>query len=539
MTNHLGIPDQLPESPKLLASFGRLKLRLLANFFKRSPWQVVGLAIGVLYGFGLALAGSAGLIVLRFADAEVARSVTVIGGSAAVLGFLLVPLAFGVEDSLDPRRFSLFGIPNSLLATALALAALISVPSLAVAVVALAGIVTWARDPASLLLAMLSAPVILATCVLAARVTTSVAAFLLASRRAREFMAVLGILALVLISPLVVVLTNVDWGADGGASAQRIADVLAWTPLGAAWAFPGDAATGRWGPALGHLGIAAATVAFLWLLWRALVAWMLVTPAREARAKKYGGLGWFDRLPARPAGAIAARSATYWTRDPRYRISLIMVPITPILMIVPLLFVGVPAQILALIPVPIVCLLLGWALHNDVAYDYTAIWLHVASGTRGRADRWGRLFPALVLGVPTLVVGSVISAAVHGSWVVLGGLLGVGSSLLLAGMGFSSITSARFPYPVVRPGDHPFSQPQSTGATTALVQSFAFFASFVFALPAVVFAALGFLWSPIWFWASLGTGVIVGVLALRGGVRWGARIFDRRGPEILSAALRN
>jgi ABC-2 type transport system permease protein len=206
--------------------------------------------------------------------------------------------------------------------------------------------------------------------------------------------------------------------------------------------------------------------------------------------------------------------------------------------IVPLLVVGVPAQILALIPVPVFCLFLGWSMHNDVAYDNTAIWLHVASGTRGRADRWGRLFPALVAGIPLLILGSLVSAAVYGDSDVLWPLLGVGAALLLGGMGFSSIMSSRFPYPAPRPGDSPFSQPQSTGATTGLVQSFSFLASILIAAPALAFAALGFLESSeTWFFASLGAGVVVGVAALWMGVRFGARIFDRRGPELLSAAL--
>ena len=34
----------------------------------------------------------------------------VVLGSAVTLGFLLLPLAFGVDDTLDPRRFALFGI---------------------------------------------------------------------------------------------------------------------------------------------------------------------------------------------------------------------------------------------------------------------------------------------------------------------------------------------------------------------------------------------------------------------------------------------
>jgi ABC-2 type transport system permease protein len=532
--------DSSPEvQPGLLGSLVRLKLRLLGNTFKRSPWQVVGLVLGILYGFGVAVLGVVALVGLRFADAETARTATVIAGSLVVLGFLLVPLAFGVDDTLDPRRFSLFGIPNTRLATALGVAALISVPSIALTLVAFASVVTWSRGAPTFLLGALSAVLVVATCVLGARVTTSVAAFLLATRRAREFMALIAILALVLLSPVLVVLTNLDWAADGGSAARTIADIAAWTPLGAVWAFPGDAATERGGAAFGHVLVAVATVGVLWLLWRVLVAWMLVTPAREGRAKTYGGLGWFDRLPANPTGAIAARSATYWGRDPRYRVSLIMIPITPVLMIMPLLFVGVPVPLLALIPVPVMCLFLGWSLHNDVAYDNTAVWLHVASGTRGRADRWGRLFPALAVGVPVLVIGSVISAAVNGSWYVLGGILGVSASLLFAGMGFSSIMSARFPYPVVRPGDNPFAQPQSTGATTALVQSFSFFASLILSLPAIVFAGLGFVWSPNWFWASLAAGVVVGLLSLWLGVLWGSRIFDRRGPELVGASLLN
>ncbi|WP_210509179.1 hypothetical protein [Naasia sp. SYSU D00057] len=519
--------------------FLRLKLRLLANSFRRSPWQIVGLVVGVLYGFGVAVFGAGVFVALRVADPELARNVAVIVGSLITLGFLVVPLAFGVDDTLDPRKFSLFGLPTRRLASWLALAALVSIPALALTLVSLSTIVTWSRDLGTFVLGLLSAPLTLATCVLGARVTTSVAAFLLATRRARELTAVIGILALVLISPAVVVLTNIDWAADGGATARGIADVLAWTPLGAAWAFPADGAIGEWDLALVHLWVAAATLGLLWLAWRALVAWMLVTPQREARMKAYGGLGWFDRLPNTPTGAIAARSFTYWIRDPRYRVSLIVIPIFPLLMIVPLLVVGVPIEILALIPLPVFCLFLGWAMHNDVAYDNTAIWLHVASGTRGRADRWGRLAPALAIGVPVLIVGAVVSAAVHGDWSVLGALLGVGTALLLGGMGFSSVTSARFPYPVVRPGDSPFSHPQSTGATTALVQSVSFLASLIIAGPAIVFAALGFLGSDDWFWASLASGVVLGVASLWLGVLLGSRIFDRRGPELLSAALVN
>ena len=34
----------------MVAQFLRLKLRLLGNIFRRSPWQVVGISLGLIYG---------------------------------------------------------------------------------------------------------------------------------------------------------------------------------------------------------------------------------------------------------------------------------------------------------------------------------------------------------------------------------------------------------------------------------------------------------------------------------------------------------
>src|SRR3954453_2172620 len=101
------IPNSCPSGVRnpLAPVFLRLKLRLLANSFRRSPWQVVGLIIGVLYGLGVAILGVAVFIGLRVADPDIARNVAVIVGSLLTLGFLVGPLAFGVANPPDPRRF--------------------------------------------------------------------------------------------------------------------------------------------------------------------------------------------------------------------------------------------------------------------------------------------------------------------------------------------------------------------------------------------------------------------------------------------------
>ena len=58
------------------------------------------------------------------------------------------------------------------------------------------------------------------------------------------------------------------------------------------------------------------------------------------------------------------------------------------------------------------------------------------------------------------------------------------------------------------------------------------------AAPAIAFAGLGIFRDPAWHAASLAAGVGLGVLVLALGVWGGGRLFERRGPEILAAAVR-
>lgn len=523
----------------MVAQFLRLKLRLLANTFRRSPVQVVGIIIGLIYGFGAAVIAVGGLVALRQVDTPLAASITVTGGSVIVLGFLLVPLAFGVDDTLDPRAFSLFGLPTTRLAAGLALSSVIGVPALVISAIAIAQIVTWSRDPLAVVLAILGAVVIVVTCLLGSRVTTSIAAFLLATRRAREITGLVALIAIVSLSPIVVILSTVNWARDGLFVLSSVSDAAGWTPLGAVWSAPAEAASGQAGLALLKAVIGVAFAGLLWLAWRALVGRMLVTPQREARKRRYVGLGWFDRMPDSPAGAVAARSITYWIRDARYHTALVAIPIAPIIFVVALAVAGVQGNILALIPVPAMCLFLSWSIHNDVAYDNSAIWLHLASNVAGRADRIGRTVPALIIGIPLVLIGAPISAAAYGDTAILPSIIGVSSSLLFAGLGLSSLISARFPYPSVRPGDSPFAQPQASGTAAGLIQSLAFFAAIIVSLPALAFAGLGILYGGQWPVLSLLVGVLLGLGFLALGVLWGGAIFTRRGPELLAFTLRN
>ena len=497
------------------------------------------MVLGLAAGLGMAIFVISGLIGLRFASVEIASRGVEVFGAVVVLGFVVVPLVFGVDDVLDPRNFTLFGIPTSRLSTSLLVSALISIPALAMTLITLAQIVTWTRTPLSVLLALLAVPVIVATCLLCSRVSTSVAAFLLSSRRSRDSAGLIGFIALAAFVIVLFLIGRTDWLHNGAAVLGVIAVVAKWTPFGAAWAAPADAAAGNIGAALLEELIALVFLGLLWLAWRQLVKVMLITQPRAAGARSYRGLGLFRVAPVSPASVIAERSFTYWIRDARYHASLLVIPVVPFLFMVPLLIVGIPGNILALLPVPIMALFLGWSVHNDTAYDHTAIWLHIAAGTRGRDDRIGRIVPPLLVGVPLLVIASLICAPLYGDEGILPAMLGVGLGLLFTGLGLSSVGSAQFPYPAVRPGDSPFAAPQSVATASSLIQGLSFFVTLVLSSPAFIFAALALFIPSYWAWASLASGLALGILFLWLGVTWGGRIFDRRSPEILGASMRN
>lgn len=523
----------------MVAQFLGLKLRLLSNQLRRGPAQVIGVLAGLAYALAMAVVLVVALVGLRSADdTTLVRDALTVAGSLVVLGFFLLPLVLRAEDGMEPRKFALLGLSNRELSFGLLLAGLLGVPSIALTLVLLGTVATWSRGPIETLLALAAAALTLATCVILSRLSMAWGALLLSTRRSREFIGVGGVVMLIVLAPIIMIVLNASWDRGGRGLLSGLGTILAWTPLGASSAAPGDAAAGFWATAVLKLLIAGATVFILWLAWQATVTWMLVTPGRSVVVRRHSGLGWFDRLPHNTIGVVAARSFTYWARDSRYWVSLMMIPIVPVIAVLPLAIAGVPSHWLALIPVPLMCIFLGWAVHNDVAYDSTAIWLHVASGTRGFADRIGRLLPALVLGIPLIGLGSVLSIYLYGDWVALSSMLGVSTCLFLAGLGFSSFTSSRFPYPVTKPGDSPFAQPQASDSPSAFSQSLAFVGPLLLALPAVGCAYLGFTGDPVWHTIALATGVGIGLVAVIFGVWIGGRTFEHRGPDMLASAQR-
>jgi ABC-2 type transport system permease protein len=318
---------------------------------------------------------------------------------------------------------------------------------------------------------------------------------------------------------------------------HTLAGLLGWTPLGLAWAAPADAAAGAPGSGLLRLLLAVLVLGALLALWDRLLRRALENP-RSVSARGGGrraGTGWFARLPGTPTGAVAARSATYWRRDPRYLLSVGMMPLLPLVLLVPAAG-GSDAWLLGM--APLMGYLLGWGMHNDLAYDGTPFWLHVSTGVAGRADRVGRLVPTAALGLVLVPGYAVLSSALTGRWQMLPADLGAGLGLLLAGFGIASVVSVLTPYPVPASGDSPFATPPGATGVSLLVQLVSGVAATVLSAPALALwlAALG---GSRWLgWACLLVALALGAACVLVGVQQGARIYERRAPDLLSDLAR-
>jgi ABC-2 type transport system permease protein len=521
----------------VVAHLVRLKLQLLRNSLRRSPAGLVGLAVGVLYGGGLLALAVAGLIALRFQpDVELVRTVVTLGGAALVVGWAVVPvLVFGTDPTLDPGRFATFAVPERKLAVGLAAAGVIGLPGAATVLVVLASVVTWSRSAAGLLAAVAGGALGLATCVLLSRIITAAAAGVLSSRRGRDVLAVAGFVAILGIAPLASLTSSRDVTTR---ELEGVTTAVAWSPMGWAWAAPADLVQGRFMPGLARLALAGLLVAGLLLVWQRQLATAVADPRGTAQASDAtrAGLGAFARLPGTPLGAVAARSLLYWRRDPRLGFPALITTLFP----AGLLFAWRFGDSgLALLGMPLVsAYMLGWGQHNDVGYDSTAFWLHVASGVDGVSDRLGRLFPSILLGVVCVPGYAVLGAALGGRWDLLPATLGASVALLLSGLGIASVTSAVKQYPVPGPGDSPFATPPGGAGVTLLVQAVVGVAVLVLALPALVFGVLAWFGHGWAAWTSLAVGPVVGGAAAVLGVRVGARLFERRGPELLQDLVR-
>ena len=472
----------------------RLRWALTWAALRRSVWQTVG------YVIALALAVGTVVMVVRSAIdvGSMPASLTIPDGpTLPLLGaggllhvgvvlagtFAMVLIAFvqlmmlGEGSTMNPRKFALYGIPDHRLQFGLLLAGLSGLP----AVCGLLSLLAWAAayrgmGAAAVVAGVVAAPVAIVTMMSIAKALIAAATTLVTTRRGKNaFYLVVVLLFVALFQvPSIVLNAGVADEMDITAAIDGMMNgvtVLAWTPLGAAWQLPFDAAAGAWGALAGRLVMLAAT----WVVCHLIGVWCLrrdrLTAGADGGAAKVRGVGEFAWMPDSPSGAVSARLLTFLRRDPRQAMLFVM----------PLLFVAIFAFEAYSAGEPMVMWVGlpfgGWIMSitesNGLSYDGRGFTMQVICGVDGVTDRTGRVRVYTGIIVAYMLILFVALAVVTGDWahpdrLTVGALcaaLGVDAGL--CGLGLAEITSCTLMYPVPSM-DKPFSSPQGR----ALAQGF-------------------------------------------------------------------
>ena len=520
----------------------RLRWALTVNGWRKSTLTLVLSVIGALYLTGLAAFLVVGLVVgLPELDTATRGVVTVLVASAVVLLWtVLPPLVTGVDATLDPASFVLFPVPARTLVAGLLVSTFTTPVGALTLLVLLGTAASWWDTPAALAAGAVGAVLSAATAVALGYGVTGLMSSFTGRRRVREAISLVVLVPMVLGGvALLQVMESIDDLLWLGPALARAA---AWSPFGAGLAAGAAAAEGAWGTAALRLAVAAAWTALALALWHLAIRRTVepsaagATTARAGRGGRPADLRWLGRPATTARTAIAARCQHYWFTDPRYLAGLVVIPLLFVLLWFMSSTMGGGALGLLLLMGPITAWSLGYSLSADIGYDHTAFHQHVLAGVRGVDDRWGRVLGLFGWGVPLVVAVTAATVAANAEWTLLPALLGASLGLLGACTGLSSLVSARWVYPVPRPGDSPLKTAQGAAARTALVQGASLVATAVLAVPmAVPFVVLLVTGSPVWSWVTLVVGVAWGALALWLGVRWGAAWYDRAQAETLQA----
>ncbi|RRD07267.1 hypothetical protein EII34_01930 [Arachnia propionica] len=465
----------------------------------------------------------------------------VLAGTTVVTVWLLGSVIFfAMDDSLAPSRLSLLPLRPGQLSLPLVLTDLATLPGIFTLIVSIGLIGGWATGTAELLAAVVMTPLGLLTGLVSGRILVTALGRILNNRRSRDVMYVVIVLLFVALAWLPSLLAS-SRGITfelSPAGFAPMADLLAWTPLGAPWALPGAVAVGAWGTAGAQLLVTVSFLAVLWVVWTWQLGRSLVSPLPSSgAAEEQVSWPWLDRLlPGSPAGTVAARILRQYRRDPRRFLSLIMISLLPLFVI--LVQQGTSelplGPALPWLVVTLVTWVSGLGCLQDTSYDGSALWTHAVSGIRGRDDRLGRLIGNAVLLCPSLCLTAVVAVWATDQWAVLPALLGLGSMVLLIGAGIGLFVSVFLTGTLPPPGSSPFaSSMKGQGSAFLAVLLHSLCLSVVLAL--CVLLVLGLRGAPWLGWVYLVVGPLVGGVAAHGLCRWAGRCLDQRWPELVHA----
>lgn len=553
----------------------RLKARMTWNTLSRQPVVLVLAVLGVLYGLSMVAVVAVGVMGSAVAgQGDLVSAGLVMAGAALVGGWWVVPVIFAsLDNTLDPRRFAPYVGPSRRFGLALVVSTGVGVGGLFTGLVSLLPALGWfaAGRPGPALAALVAVPVAVAIAFTWSRAFSTWLGVRLAATSSRRDMTTLVATALFigLLAPAGLWVQVLTQGFDRGVFLE-VADIAAWTPMGAPWGVARSLAGGDPGVASAQLLIALATLALGWWTWmrvlpsamsgratrlssrvdEALAAGrVLVDPARGTAGERgarpnrrttegLAGVERWQRMGLSPrAASLAQRTLVYWIRDPRLSTTLFSALVFPVMGIV---FSRIPAEPgtdatgLGLFFLVFMAVLLGFVTGTLQQYDSTALWILVSSGISGHDERLGRLAGTLPLSLTLMIAGTVSSSLLTHRQAVLIPLLLAVLVAYACTSALSLVVGARWVFPVQPPGVSPLAT-TGTGQfmTTAAIQSIEFLGGALLSAPPLGLLA-GSAWGPVPLWASVPVALLWSLGALWGAVVIGGRLWDAHSVDVLT-----
>ncbi|MGW0801849.1 hypothetical protein [Nonomuraea sp. NPDC002799] len=511
--------------------FAGLKLRLLAGNLRGDLQRKLGFIFTLISATGLAGLGFLLMSLLRLAPGDIAASLVIVAFGIFLISWMIVPLlAFGLDDTLDPAKLSLFPLRTRAMAVGMFTASATGVWPLAMLIVTFGALVALARSPGGLLLGVPAVLLQFALCLVTSRLITTSLSSALRTRRGRDVLAVAALLVVVL-AQLPNLLMNRGFG-DPTVMLHQMAAVFRWTPPGmAAHAIADGGLIG-----LAELAAVAVIVVVIGWLWIKALGRALVTPdvsTQAASVRKESGLT--DRfLPDGPLAAVVTKELKYIRREPRFRVGWFSAVVVTIVLSFSLgggSGGGGGPEGLPIVLTTIGALMIALQSGNTFGIDGRSLWMNAVTFGSERAlatDLAGRHLANAVIAVPLLAVIAVATGLFtgHPGTIVPATLAGWGA--LGIGLGVGSVTSVVVPYTVpermnafsgAAPGQGGQAFASAMGATVGIA---------LLSLPFVLPLAFGLLWVSV-------LAPFYGLLAEVLGRRLAARIGFARLPELLGA----
>ena len=533
----------------------RLQLRLKWTLWKRSyrknVGKIIGTSIGVLYSLG----GLAMLVFLFLGTTLWAgegelfpQIVRGLGAMTVLLWFLIPVLAFGIDDTLDPRSFALFPRTAKELQPGMFAAAALSLPSiftlLALAIASafeLLWLVLFGQGTGWVVLGALALiPANLAgyaLCLLLPRAWFAHSAARASSRKGRELGGIFGFLAMFVaiyafsLSAQRVEDLDMFWVRE---QLPLATEVLAWTPLGALVSVPMDLSEGRVLTALLRALIGAATIVVVWLWWRRSIDLSMTSAltgdASSGQAKVSPLVPRF--VPAGPFGAVMGRALRYWRRDTRYLAALGIYPVV-IVFFVAMGFMVPESRPMMLGMAVFMCAMTGLSISNEFGFDGPSGWVNIVTGVPARANLLGRIAAMAVLMVPAVVVITVALPLLYGLPALIPMTLLGSLGAMISGWGTSMVVGVLLPYPSSPPGTNPMKDKSASSSNAMLSMAISMVAVFVPMLPPLGLGIWGAVTGSLVLVSIAGVlALVIGVAVMLVGLRIASVRLDARYPDI-------